>query len=68
MHLVFGARQTGKSTLLLKVLPETAIWLDFSRPAEHAEYLRNPDLLVQRCQALRSLPLLIAPICCAPTR
>jgi hypothetical protein len=48
-HLVFGARQTGKSTLLRKVLPETAIWLDFSRPAERAEYLRNPDLLVQRC-------------------
>ena len=52
VHLVFGARQTGKSTLLRKVLPETAIWLDFSRPAERAEYLRNPDLLVQRCRAL----------------
>ena len=41
VHLVFGARQTGKSTLLRKVLPETAIWLDFSRPAERAEYLRS---------------------------
>jgi predicted AAA+ superfamily ATPase len=26
--------------------------LDFSRPAERVEYLGNPDLLVQRCQAL----------------
>jgi len=52
VHLVFGARQTGKSTLLRKLLPEAVLWLDFSRPAERAEYLRNPDLLVQRCQAL----------------
>lgn len=52
VHLVFGARQTGKSTLLRKLLPETAVWLDFSRPGERAEHLRNPDLLVQRCRAL----------------
>jgi predicted AAA+ superfamily ATPase len=52
VHLVFGARQTGKSTLLRKLLPEAAVWLDFSRPAERAEFLRNPDLLVQRCLAL----------------
>lgn len=52
VHLVFGARQTGKSTLLRKLLPAAAVWLDFSRPAERAEYLRNPDLLVQRCRAL----------------
>ena len=52
VHLVFGARQTGKSTLLRKLLPDAAVWLDFSRPAERAEYLRNADLLVQRCRAL----------------
>ena len=53
VHIVFGARQTGKSTLLRRLLPEAAIWLDFSRPGERSEYLRNPDLLVQRCRALR---------------
>ncbi len=53
VHLVFGARQTGKSTLLRKLLPDAAVWLDFSRPAERAESLRHPDLLVQRCRALR---------------
>jgi predicted AAA+ superfamily ATPase len=53
VHLVFGARQTGKSTLLREIFPEAEIWLDFSRPAERAEYLRHPDLLVQRCRALR---------------
>ncbi len=52
VHIVFGAPQTGKSTLLRKLLPEAAVWLDFSRPAERAEHLRNPDLLVQRCRAL----------------
>lgn len=52
VHLVFGARQTGKSTLLHKLLPNAALWLDFSRPAERTEYLRNPDLLVQRCHTL----------------
>lgn len=53
VHIVFGARQTGKSTLLQKLLPNAAIWLDFSRPAERVEYLRNPDRLIQRCRALR---------------
>ncbi|MBI4516645.1 MAG: ATP-binding protein [Deltaproteobacteria bacterium] len=52
VHLVFGARQTGKSTLLRALLPDAAVWLDFSRPAERAEYLRNPDRLVQQCRAL----------------
>ncbi len=52
-HIVFGARQTGKSTLLRRLLPHAAIWLDFSRPAERADYLRNPDQLIARCQALK---------------
>jgi len=52
VHRVFNARQTGKSTLSRKLLPDAAVWLDFSWPAERAEDLRNPDLLVQRCRAL----------------
>jgi predicted AAA+ superfamily ATPase len=52
VHILFGARQTGKSTLLRKLLPDAAIWLDLSRPGERSELLRNPDLLVQRCRAL----------------
>ncbi|HVP12007.1 MAG TPA: AAA family ATPase [Phycisphaerae bacterium] len=53
VQIVFGARQTGKSTLLRKLAPSAAVWLDFSRPAERAEYLRNPDQLIQQCRALR---------------
>lgn len=52
VHIVFGARQTGKSTLLRQLLPKAAVWLDFSRPAERADYLRNPDQLIARCRAL----------------
>lgn len=52
VHLIFGARQTGKSTLLRTLLPNPAVWVDFSRPGERAEYLRDPDRLVQRCRAL----------------
>ena len=52
VHIVFGARQTGKSTLLRKLLPDAAAWLDLSRPAERAEYDREPDRLVQRCRAM----------------
>lgn len=52
VHIVFGARQTGKSTLLHRLLPEAAIWLDFSRPAVRSDYLRHPDQLIERCQAL----------------
>ncbi len=37
VHLLFGARQTGKSTLLRALLPEADLWLDFSRPAERSQ-------------------------------
>jgi hypothetical protein len=40
VHLVFGARQTGRSTLPRKLPAEATVWLDFSRPAERAECLR----------------------------
>lgn len=52
VHLVFGARQTGKSTLLRRLFPDPALWLDFSQPGLRAEYLRDPDRLVARCRAL----------------
>jgi predicted AAA+ superfamily ATPase len=62
VHLVFGARQTGKSTLLRRLLPNAAIWLDFSRPGERSDFLRNPDQLIARCRALepaKSPPIIV---------
>jgi predicted AAA+ superfamily ATPase len=49
---VLGARQTGKSTLLRKLLPDAALWLDFSEPGQRAEFLRAPERLVAQCRAL----------------
>ena len=53
VHVVFGARQTGKTTLLRKLLGEVALSLDFSQPGLRSEYLRNPDRLIQLCRAMR---------------
>lgn len=52
VHLVFGARQTGKSTLLRRLLPDAEVWLDFSNPAERSEYLRSPEQLIALCRGL----------------
>jgi uncharacterized protein len=54
VQIVFGARQTGKSTLLRKLIPKAGIWLDFSAPRQRAEYLKDPGRLVPEC---RGLPL-----------
>lgn len=52
VHIVFGARQTGKSTLLKALLPEASLALDLSRPALRSQYLSDPDLLVRECEAM----------------
>ena len=52
VQMMFGARQTGKSTLLQKLIPKAAIWLDFSEPRQRSEYLRDPGELVERCRGL----------------
>lgn len=39
VHILFGARQTGKTSLLRKLIPKAAIWLDFSIPEQRVEYL-----------------------------
>jgi uncharacterized protein len=57
VHIVFGARQTGKSTLIRKLLPKAALWLDFSHPGTRASYLRNPGQLIELCRSMpRSRP------------
>lgn len=52
VHVVFGARQTGKTTLLRHLLGEVALSLDFSQPRQRSEYLRDPDRLIQACRAM----------------
>jgi uncharacterized protein len=52
VHLLFGARQTGKSTLLRAVLPDHTHVVDLSAPGTRSRYLADPDLFVGECRAL----------------
>ncbi|MFH0803140.1 MAG: DUF4143 domain-containing protein [bacterium] len=54
VHLVFGARQTGKSTLLNAVLPSDALKIDLSDPAQRSRYLARPEEFLAQCRALPS--------------
>lgn len=44
VHILFGARQTGKSTLIRSVLPQEATIIDLSDPRERARFAANPGL------------------------
>lgn len=52
VHVLFGARQTGKSTLLRELLPDADLWLDLSEPGQRSRYLARPESFVQECLAL----------------
>ncbi len=52
VHLIFGARQTGKSTLIQSLLPADALRIDLSSPAVRTRYLSRPGDFVQECRSL----------------
>ncbi len=52
VHLMFGARQTGKSTLLNHLLPPDALRIDLSNPIERTRYLARPGEFINVCKAL----------------
>lgn len=52
VHLLFGARQTGKSTLLRSMLPPDALSIDLANPRERTRHLADPGAFVADCQAL----------------
>jgi predicted AAA+ superfamily ATPase len=52
VHILVGARQTGKSTLLRKLVPDADLWIDLSDPAQRSRFLARPELLVEQCAAL----------------
>ncbi len=52
VHIVFGARQTGKSTLLRTVLPPEAIRIDLAEPGVRSRYAKDPSTFVAECRAL----------------
>jgi len=52
VHLVFGARQTGKSTLLRALLPPETVIVDLANPKERTRHLANPGAFVEDCRSL----------------
>jgi uncharacterized protein len=52
VHIVFGARQTGKSFLLDRLLPPEAFRLNLADPGERSRHLADPGEFVRLCEAL----------------
>lgn len=53
VHVVFGARQTGKSTLIAELIPSDALRFDFTIAAERSRFLLDPDELIRICRAVQ---------------
>ncbi len=52
VHLLFGARQTGKSTLLNGLIPEDALRFNLADPLERSRHLAHPGEFAQACRSL----------------
>ena len=52
VHLLFGARQTGKSTLLNGLIPEDALRFNLVDPLERSRHLAHPGEFAQACRSL----------------
>ena len=52
---LFGARNTGKSTLLKKLFKQNqTLWIDLLDPHEEERYVRDPSLLESEVNALET--------------
>ena len=56
VHLLFGARQTGKSTMVKALLPKDAVVVDLSSASERGRYLAHPGLFESMCRSLPDKP------------
>ena len=52
VHILFGARQTGKSTLLDRLMPADTLRFNLSDPAERSQHLAHPGEFARICRAL----------------
>ena len=54
VHLIFGARQTGKSTLVGSLLPPETLVFDLADPGERTRHLADAGTFSRECRALPS--------------
>jgi len=59
VRLLFGARQTGKSTLLRAVVPDDALLINLQDPRERLRYERSPGTLAGELEARRDKRLVV---------
>ncbi|MFH1243709.1 MAG: ATP-binding protein [Pseudomonadota bacterium] len=52
VHILFGARQTGKTTLLNTLLPNASLNYNLADPEERTRLLAEPALFRRECEAL----------------
>ena len=52
VHLIFGARQTGKSTLIRALLPPETLIIDLADPKERTRHLANAGAFADDCRSL----------------
>ncbi len=52
VHLLFGARQTGKSTLLNQLISPAALYFNLADPLERSRHLAHPGEFAQACRSL----------------
>ena len=52
VHSIFGARQTGQSTIIQSLLPDRSTIINLADPRERARFAVNPGMFIQLCQAL----------------
>ena len=52
VHIVFGARQTGKSTLLRAAMPDDAVSYDLAEPGLRGRFLADPGNFAAECKAM----------------
>jgi uncharacterized protein len=52
VHILFGARQTGKSTLINSLLPSNTLRINLADPVERSRYAANPLEFQQRCRII----------------
>ncbi len=54
VHIMFGTRQTGKSTLIRSIIPPESLVFDFSNPSQRLQFAANPDRFIDMYRALPS--------------